>query len=502
MLAKKLAACARSAAHTEWHLLESDARKPTLYSGVELRGLLDAYEKWEPLLGTHRPDDVLLTARGLVKENGIVIFVTDRKTDVPSDVALLSAGEDIGNVGFTGVEVTLTNEMPGATAGMKWRALVKNHGGDSASRSWHMEFPEPSSVQQSAANIQIAAGQTVALSGELPPNVDRATLVLDGDRFTADDRLPLQKPLPRVAVAEIHVGGASGAALRKMIEASPHVSLRQASGAAVDTKQGAADVSVSEIGTPVNGNAIQMVINTGETSPLDPAWTVAENHSLTRDLNWMGLLTPRPLDLTLTENDQPLLWKGDHLLALVRHERGEDGRPIQRLLLGWDLSQSNAARHPAVLVMLHRFIETVRAAKHDAWADNFETGQAVEVSGVEQSLKMKLELRTDGSRITSFEGRVPERPGFFEVVENGKSLLRGAAHFADTREADFRDAALVDTVDQRRWEAALKQTEADPWMPLWMLLLLGCLVTAWTWRGGARRGSQPASQLPNVLAAG
>src|SRR4029078_9066437 len=109
LLAKKLTAWSHSAAHTEWHLLEADTRKPTLYSGVELRGLLDAYEKWEPLLGTHRPDDVLLTARGLVKDNGVVIFVTDRKAEVPSDVALLSAGEDLGNVGFTGVEVTLTD---------------------------------------------------------------------------------------------------------------------------------------------------------------------------------------------------------------------------------------------------------------------------------------------------------------------------------------------------------------------------------------------------------
>jgi hypothetical protein len=268
----------------------------------------------------------------------------------------------------------------------------------------------------------------------------------------------------------------------------------------VDTKEGAADVSVSEIGTPANGNAIQMVVNAGETAPLDPAWTVAENHPLTRDLNWMGLLTPRPVDLTLTENDQPLLWKGERLLALLRHERAEDGRSLQRLLLGWDLSQSNAARHPAVLVMLHRFIETVRAAKRDAWADNFDTGQTVEVSGSEQSLKATLELRMDGSRVTSFEGRVPERPSFFEVVERGKPLLRGATHFADVREADFRDAGPVDTVDQRRWEAAMKQTEADPWMPLWMLLLLGCLVVAWTWRGGARRGPQLASPLPNVLA--
>jgi hypothetical protein len=506
LVAKKLAEWSRTAAHTEWHLLESDVRKPTLYSGLELRRLIDAYDKWEPLLGTHRPDDVLLTARGLVKENGIVIFVTDRKTEVPSDVALLSAGEDVGNVGFTGVEVKLTDETAGAKAGMKWRALVRNHGTERVERTWRMELPEGKGAPRDAS-IQISPGQTMALHGELPPDVERATLVLDGDRFTADDRLPLHKPQARVAVAEIRVGGASGETVRKMIGASQHVSLRQESSAAVDAKVGRPDVTVSEIGTPVNGNAIQFVVNTGELPPLDPAWTLAENHRLTRDLNWMGLLTPRPLELTLTENDEALLWKGERLLALVRHERMDDSTPTQRLLLGWDLSQSNAARHPAVLVMLHRFIQMVRESKRDAWADNFETGQAVEVAGsqvipagTQAPAPIRLELRMDGDAPVPFEGRVPERVGFFEVIGDGSTLLRGATHFADAREADFSDAARVDNVDQRRWEAALKQTEADPWMPLWMLLLLGCLITAWVWRTGVRHGpSRGLEPLPGNL---
>ena len=501
LLEKKLAAWSRSAAHTEWHLLESDTRRPTLYAGTELPLLLDAFEKWRPLLGTHRPDDVLLTARGLVKQNGIVIYVTDRKTEVPSDVALLSAGEAIENTGFAGVEVKLLNESAPQASGMKWRALVKNHGAERVQRGWWVERQDANAEHQTS-RLELAPGQTLVLSGEFPSDVERATLVLEGDRFTQDDRLPLQKPLPRIAVGEIRVGGASGEALRKMIGASQHLTLRQQSGTAVDAKSGEADLAVTELGTPANSNAIQFVVNNGENAPLDPAWTVAENHPLTRDLNWMGLMTPRPLELTLTENDEPLLWKGDRLLALLRHERGADGRPLQRLLLGWDLSQSNATRHPAVLVMLHRFIERVREGKSDAWAGNFETGQAVEVAAFhfagQQPPPPRLTLRTDGREDTAFSGRVPERIGFFEVVENGKPVLRGAAHFADTREADFREAAALDTVEQRRWEAALKQTEADPWMPLWMLLTLGCLITAWAWRSGARQSMERGLQSASV----
>ena len=33
-----------------------------------------------------------------------------------------------------------------------------------------------------------------------------------------------------------------------------------------------------------------------------------------------------------------------------------------------------------------------------------------------------------------------------------------------------------------RWEAALRQSEADPWTRLWMLALLACLLGAWGWK--------------------
>jgi hypothetical protein len=433
------------------------------------------------VLGTHRPDDALLVARGLVKTNGIVIFATDRETAVPSDVAVLSVGEEIENVGFAGVEVTLTDEAAASTAGMKWRALIKNHGREPARREWWTETGERApGTGPAASSIELAPGQTIALSGEFPPGLDRATLVLRGDRFTWDDRLPLQKPRRRIASADIRLGGRAGDTLRRMLGASAHVSL---------TGTAPADLTISELGTPAPGDAIQLFINAGEQSSLDPSWTVAESHPLTRDLNWMGLLTPRPIELTVSENDEPLLWKGDRVLALLRHDRTMAGRKIRRLLLGWDVSQSNADRHPAMLVMIHRFVESVRERKHEPWADNFETGQPVNTAALESSplapegkSSSGVVLAEDGRPEVPFLGRAPERPGFFQVLERGQPWLSGATHFADAREADFREARAVDTVEQRRWEAAMKQTEADPWMPLWCLLVLACFIIAWAWR--------------------
>jgi hypothetical protein len=477
LLSEKLKGWSRSAAHTDWHLIESDTRQPTLYAGDDLGLLLQAFTTWQPRRGTHRPDEAIVTARGLVKEHGIVIYVTDRETEVPADVALLSAAEPIANVGFAGVEVTLLERSGDTPPAMKWKALVRNYGDEPLTRQWWLESADPAHpLSAEPSNIELAPRQTVVLSGELSPQIERASLVLTADDFTLDDILPLQKPQPRLVKAELRVAGPLGDTLRKMLSALDGLSLA----ANAQTK----DLVLSELGTPVETHAIQMVNNGDETTALDGNPTVAETHALTRDLNWMGLLTPRPVELSLTENDEPLLWKGDRVLAILRHDQTTQGQPIERLLFAWDLRQSNAARHPAMLVLLHRFVTRLREAQREPWADNFEMGQVLQGQGLrEKGNGDAMKLRV-GDQTEDFLGHAPEQIGFFEVLQNNTAFIRGAAHFADVREADFREAKPVDTIEARRWEAALKQSEADPFTPIWVLLVLGCLLGSWAWKTG------------------
>jgi hypothetical protein len=267
------------------------------------------------------------------------------------------------------------------------------------------------------------------------------------------------------------------------------------------------DLVVDELGNAAETDAVQLGGSVGGNGGLDPAWVAAEDHRLTRDLAWSGLLSGRPTELALVEGDVPLLWKGNRALALLRHGVTADGRQVRRLILNWDLAQSNAARVPALPVMLQRFIEMARERKAEPWAGNFETGQRLEISKYgsqipmrEQAPDLKMELRVNGGT-TVFDGRTPERPGFFEVLENGKIFVSGAAQFADTREADFRDAEPLDSSEERRIGAALKQSEADPWTPFWVLLLAACFIGAWAWRG-TRRGKSVASEPANQFSRG
>lgn len=478
----------RAAAHTEWHLLESDPRKPTLYAGPDLAGVLRGFDSWQPTRGSHRPDDALLIARGLVKTNGIVIFVTDRKLEAPSDVALLSAAGKMQNTGFAGAEIQSATVAPGTAAATKWRVLVRNYGDEVSRREWWVEFP--GSGEASKKNpVEILPGQTVTLTGELPPDIERAVLVLSGDKFTWDDRLPVQKPRPRLVRAEVRFGGRVGDLWRKMLGALDQVEVLASA-----SVQQPPDLVISELGTALNGPGIQLPLEGTEEAQLDGAWTVAEDHPLVRDVNWMGLLTTRPLELAVTENDEPLLWKGDRPLALVRRTSREIGTMDRRLLLAWDLAQSNAARHPAMLVLVHRFVEDVRQSLHTPWAGNFEAGQPLHLADAARKEAASLQL-SHANKKSRYDGRLPEEVGFFEVTEGGKALVSGSLQFADTREADFADAAPVDTVQQHRWDAALRQTEADPFTALWVFLVLGCLLVSWAWKQQGRARQKEAALL-------
>lgn len=488
-LASRLRAWAKSASQTEWHLLETDTRRPTLYAGKELAGVLRAFDDWEPALGTHRPDEALAVGRGLVKEHGIVIFVTDRESKVPSDVAVLSAGEPTENVGWAGLEVN-TVEPGAASPGMKWKVLVKNYGEQHQTREWWVEQPD-GPAQPTRTRLQLAPGQTASLAGELPAAVERATLVLEGDSFSHDDRMPLQRPVERVVRVSVEAGGDAGAVMKRLLGAVAGVSFNLEPGKP-------ADLTVMELGSPVTTDAVQMPADSDEGTSLEGAYTVAEDHELTRDLNWMGLLTPKPVELTLTERDEPLLWKAGRPLAMLRHDQTATGLPVHRLLLAWDVSRSTAARHPAMLVMLHRFVETVRRTKREPWAGNFEAGQVLEVPLRAGQAAPPRQLVQEGRESLPFNGRVPERAGYFTLEEAGVALVRGAVHFADTREADFRKAGPVDTVEERRWEAALRQSEEDPLTPLWVLLVTACLLGAWGWRSGSG-SARPAMVGPRTF---
>lgn len=467
------------ASHTDWHLLQSDQRQPTLYRGPDLPKMLDALVTWEPMLGTHEITDSLNQARGLVKEHGAVLFVSDHLQSLPAGVGLISIGDKIDNVGWTGIEILANKGNQTAT---RWRATLHSYSPEPVKRDWWLEFSDAATpaVRQS---VTLTPGQTITLEGDLPPGKSAATLRLSVDEFTWDDTLPFVTPEQQIVTIDFRLPEAAGDTLRKMIEAIDGVEFIK------DPTQ-TADILVGEIGTAAPQNAI--LTQTDPTTELSPDWTIAEEHPLTHDLHWMGLLTPTPPQLFVADGDQPLLWKKDRILALIRHDQTEDAaRPTQRLILNWNLAGSNAGRLPSMLIFLQRFIQQIRETKTDTWAANVETRQAIPLPPSPKDHQQKATLGDSGE---PFLNRAPDHPGFFTVNLNGQPWLTAAARFADTREADFTHAETEDTSDTLRLQSAKQQTEADPWTSLYLLGSLAALIISW-----AVRTRRPATPQPTFL---
>lgn len=458
-LSRTLAAWSGAAAKTHWHLLESDTRRPTLYAGGDRDQLLAALARWQPLRGVHEMSDAFAAARSLVKDGrGAVICVSDHLLTVPADVALLAVGEPKDNVGWSGVEVS---------PAFQWKALITNHSDRDQTRYWWIEHPEAEHPTKN--QLTLRPRQTLSLAGELPPGVQQATLVLDADALALDDRLPMIRPLVRPVRVAARAGGASAELLKKMMGALDGVVF-----AAAGTE---ADLTLAEIGTEAATDAIFIDAPAPEGSKLDASLVVAENHPLTRELNWMGLITPKPRSLAALDSDSPLLWRGDTPLALVRQTTSVQGRPVNQLFLNWDLAKSNAQRLPALLVLLHRYVQQVRDQLDGERVDNYEIAQQIDLPDRMSSTALKLRR---GDVEQPFAGTAPEAPGFFTITNGTETRVRGAAHFADTREADLTHGTRFDNAQAQRRESALRETEADPLTAVWVLAVLGCLITAWS----------------------
>jgi hypothetical protein len=503
-LSKALTPWSRSAAKTDWLLTQSDTRQPTLYRGEELSALLENLKTFKPTQGTHDPTNALLLARSLVKATGTVLFITDhRPATLPSDTGLIALGTPIPNIGFAGLTTNsssssssslpnpqskIQNPQPsgarqtakggptgegGTPRQSTYSVLVRNSGTEAQTREWWTELPQapPGSQLTARQSLSLAPGQTITLSGTFPPNLDQVILHLTPDRFPIDDTLPIRRPEPRQLFAEVRLPSSPASELfTTLLSALDNLTLPATSPAAPP------DLLITELGESVPTHAIQFTAaGTGSTAALDPAPVVADNHPFTRDLDWASLLTPASADLTLAENDQPLLWKGTKPLALLRQDTQDNGERTLRLVLGWNPAESSAARNPAFLVLLHRFTEHLRNQKRAFHASNFETHQALNLTSSEKS-----NLRISTANSSTSTSNAPALPTFFDLHDGDTHLLSAAAHFGDTRESDFTNSETLDDTTALRRQSTLKQTEADPLTPLYLLALIGILLLSWT----------------------
>lgn len=524
---RELAQADGLAARTTWVIMTTDPGQPALYRGSERAAARAALERWRPESGRHDAAPALRLARALAGADGRTLLITDARAKVPPDQRATGVGEPIENVGFVGA--TVAREADGAV----WRALVKNHGATTQRREWRVEAAGTASP---ARTIELAPGAIAELSARLPEGAERATVRLTPDRFAADDALPLVAPRPKPLTVAVEPGDAAAAFFRKLAEGVDGVTVVPPAAEATATLR-LARVSAAELGREPRGGIFWPPENASRTRDVASEPVTAERHPLVAGLTWQGWIGGGPTGYGMVAGDRALLWQGRRPLVLLRAaapveaggKAGGGGAPTveaapapggsagRKLLLGFDWDASNAARLPATVLLLRRFLEAERDAQRAPYAANFDCGAPVALAGVpaEGECTVMFEpadaagaVAPEVRRLAPAERaglRAPGRAGFFTVRRGEEVLVRGSAHFADARQGDFRAAERFAVEVRGERAAALERhTTADPWTAGWLALLAAAVLGSWwptTGRGGATAG-KPAGPAAGAREAG
>lgn len=456
---------------TEYTAIESSSSGTTLYRGTSLGELTAALAAWEPSAGSHSAEEALRVGRGLADSGGVLVFVTDHAGEpLPFGASRLAIGSPLDNVGFAGLRVDSENGKA------LWRATLRNYSSSAQTRSWFLASggrrseTHPISLEPKAVHV---------LQGEFPEGVDRISLVLDPDRFTRDDTLPLVKPSPkRLLVSR------TGAANVEPLIASLLGSLENA----VQAEAGETpDLWFSTYNplAPADLPAPSIVLLNQEQVPKRyfAGPILASNHPLVADLDWQGLIARSTPSIPMSDDDLVLLWQGDRPLVFLREGNGK-----RQLLFNFDVVSSNAPRLPAFVVLIHRFAALLRESKVGLELANVELRQSLSLAFASATDSPDLEIVTAAGRsilplARARPIRAPGEPGFFRIGQGGTLLLDAAAHFADTREADLSGAASVSELGPLPKAIRERQSESDPAWFAWVLLFAAALLLTWHFLG-------------------
>ncbi len=449
----------------ELTLLESIPQRPRLYTGTSADDLLASLENWHPASGPVDPTSALRLARSLVSRDGTVIFLTDTpNSELPFEARQLSVGRKINNVGFTGVSFA---REQGA---LVWRALVKNHGDQPATRTWQIQTATGSGTPRT---IDPKPGAIATLQAAFPTDATNVRIALSPDDFPLDDTLPLVAPAPKPLTLFSATSPAFTALADKLLRALD---------AAEPTNDAAtADLSIATY-NPLNpvqptGNAIIFVEDETRSGAWLKGGLVSEPHPLTDGLNWQSLLARETIQLERLATDTVLLWQDQRPLIFLRQTES-----ARQLYFNFDPTLSNALKQPAFIVLLHRFAESIRSAKIAPVSLNLETGQPIELTtpaGVPLTTTATDPIGNPLPHTDLTHRSAIATPGFMTVATETESLLTAAVHFGDPREADFSACAPAPLDDTAQTAAIDRHTRPDPYWRLWIFLLLATLLTAW-----------------------
>lgn len=481
-LARELPPLGRHALIREYRALESSASGTPLYHGTHLPALLDALREWQPAAGHHSPEAALRVARSLAGSDGLLLFVTDQEGDpLPFGALRLAVGSPIDNVGFSGWRLDDENGTP------RWQARLHNYSSQPQTRQWVLIADGQRSETR---RVELAPGETLTLQGEFPERRARLQLALETDRFALDDQLYLVRPVAKRLLLSTQVAPSVAPLVNALLSSLEATAPPEAGEAP--------DLWVASY-NPLNPSPfpeVSIVLLNQEQVPNRHLQgpILSANHPLVSGLDWQGLIARSTPSIPTEEGDLPLLWQGERPLLLLR----TTGKRRQ-LLVNFDLLHSNASRLPAFVLLVHRFVASLREDKIAPEARNLELGQLQRLAchvgpGAPNLLLHESQGTSPFSPRLARQWTVPRRPGFFRVTQGDLVILEGSANFADVREADFRLASAQANLAESASDKLETQSAPDPFRFVWLMLFAATLLLAWAVLGRPREvGFRPGT---------
>jgi len=466
----------QSARHSTWHVLTTSRKQETLYQGSNFLELMRSLRAYSFASSRTDPEPALQLARQLAGDAGRIIFITDHKPQtLPESVEWLSIGSPEENTGFTGMTLLRQGED-----GLAWKALLRNYSESTKTLSWHIEAAN--GTRSDAFSVTLSPDSAHSLSGVFPDGVNALVLVKEEDAFPLDDRLPIVRPQEKLllAVFDTALDPQGLSWLQRLIRAC-RISHNERAMGDILFETATEPTSISGVPPRI------VFITPDETSTqVSAAPKLLPSHPLTDDLNFNALIAPKSPAIGLSDADTPLLWQDDVPLIFLRSREG-----VQDLYFNVDTTASNLTRLPSFVVLVDRYLDTLRARKIAYERTNLELGVVRQVAVP----KGKLDLRIGGEPVQTITAhgsvtaiQAPHKPCIFTLHDaKNLELLQAAAAFGDAREADLRQAEAGSSFfpsEDFLYEATIRNDFLDTVL---LFLALGCLLSSWWFIGKGRQ---------------
>jgi hypothetical protein len=455
----------RLSSKTDWILLDSSTHATPLYEGREVSEASKALENWSPSLGTHSPLAQLEYAKVVAGSSGMVLFVSDREVIVPEGVSLLAIGSKVDNVGFVGI-----SEYSSDSGDTIKRVLIKNYASSPQNRTLQIGNSPPQHLVLGPQDIT-----RVLLPNDIDSQNDSPVeLHLSRDDFPIDDILLLLRAKPKILRVAIVTTDTRYAVLRRMLSIEDSIAIVDGSNAP-DVVIGESILSRKE----VTRATIFFPPPRAESELLSRVPITAVHHPFTEGLQFEGLLLPPCRPFVPSVGDKVLVWQGETPMIIAL--KGES------IYLNFDLSNDRISRHPALVVLLHRYLASIRQALPLPETKSFDGGQILDIPQIEgrDVLVREKEILSgiESERVVSHASakslRAPVLPSSFSVKVGGVQLLTGVSNFTDPRESDFADARRITPSLDNQLRTVHVNAEKDPFRNVWIVLAILAALASW-----------------------